>query len=124
MGNPANTNAYIVSHYAPSIPKSNFTALTRLDDNRARSLLAAKLAEPVDIVKRTIIWGNHSNTQFPDLEHVHVAGMSGNEVIEQIGQDYYTEQYIKVTRKTTSSDFYCLDGSNSRCCCYCGKETF
>ena len=98
VGNPANTNAYIVSHYAPSIPKSNFTALTRLDDNRARSLLAAKLAVPVDHVQDTIIWGNHSNTQYPDLEHVKVGEMKGHEVIDQIGQDYYTEQYIKVSR--------------------------
>jgi malate/lactate dehydrogenase len=97
VGNPANTNAYIVSHYAPSIPKHNFTALTRLDDNRARSLLAAKLSVPVDQVEGTIIWGNHSNTQYPDLEHVRVDGRGGQEVIDQIGHQYYTEQYIKVT---------------------------
>ena len=97
VGNPANTNAYIVSHYAPSIPKPNFTALTRLDDNRARSLLATKLSIPIDQVHGTIIWGNHSNTQYPDLEHVKVNGMSGKDVIDQIGREYYTEHYIKVT---------------------------
>lgn len=98
VGNPANTNAYIVSHYAPSIPKSNFTALTRLDDNRARSLLAAKLAVPVDQINGTIIWGNHSNTQYPDLEHVKVKDMTAPEVIDQIGQEYYSRDYIRVTQ--------------------------
>lgn len=96
VGNPANTNAYIVSHYAPSIPKTNFTALTRLDDNRARSLLAAKLAVPVEHVSGTIIWGNHSNSQYPDLEHVRVKDMTGPEVIDHIGQEYYTQDYIRV----------------------------
>ena len=95
VGNPANTNAYIVSHYAPSIPKSNFTALTRLDDNRARSLLAGKLGVPVESVANTIIWGNHSNTQYPDLEHVRVGELSGKDVIETIGQEYLS-QYIQV----------------------------
>ena len=98
VGNPANTNAYIVSHYAPSIPKTNFTALTRLDDNRARSLLAGKLGVPVDSVRRTIIWGNHSNTQYPDLEHCQVGDLHGAQVIESIGLDYYTQEYIKVPR--------------------------
>ena len=102
VGNPANTNAYIVSHYAPSIPKSNFTALTRLDDNRARALLAKKLSVSVDEIEGTIIWGNHSNTQYPDLEHVRIESkskslnISGAEVIEAIGLDYYKD-YIKVT---------------------------
>lgn len=102
VGNPANTNAYIVSHYAPSIPKTNFTALTRLDDNRARALLAKKLSVSVDEIEGTIIWGNHSNTQYPDLEHVRIESkskslnISGVEVIEAIGLDYYKD-YIKVT---------------------------
>ncbi len=96
MGNPANTNAYIVSHYAPSIPKSNFTALTRLDDNRARSLLAGKFGVPVTSVQGTIIWGNHSNTQFPDLEHVKVDHLDASEVIDQLGSEYIAE-YIKVS---------------------------
>lgn len=103
MGNPANTNAYIVSHYAPSLDKRNFTALTRLDDNRARSLLAGKLGVPLDSVDRTIIWGNHSNTQYPDLEHVQVKmadgnSLNGSEVIDRIGLDYYHQEYIKVRR--------------------------
>ncbi len=62
VGNPANTNALIASHYAPSIPKKNFTALTRLDQNRALSQLSDKLKVPVEDVKNVIIWGNHSLT--------------------------------------------------------------
>lgn len=100
VGNPANTNAYIVSHYAPSVPKSNFSALTRLDDNRARSLLAGKLSVPVDCVKKTIIWGNHSNTQYPDLSHAQVTlkdtTLTGSEIIKEISAEYYTNSFIKV----------------------------
>lgn len=62
VGNPANTNALICSHYAPSIPKKNFTALTRLDQNRAISQLAEKTGSRVEDIKNVIIWGNHSLT--------------------------------------------------------------
>ncbi|XP_012137701.1 malate dehydrogenase 1 [Megachile rotundata] len=72
VGNPANTNALICSHYAPSIPKKNFTAMTRLDQNRAQSTLAIRLNVPADKVKNTIIWGNHSSTQYPDASHATV----------------------------------------------------
>lgn len=69
VGNPANTNALICSHYAPSIPKENFTAMTRLDQNRAQAALAGRLNIQVDKVQKVIIWGNHSSTQFPDASH-------------------------------------------------------
>lgn len=72
VGNPANTNALICSHYAPSIPKANFTAMTRLDQNRAQAALAARLNVQVDQVKNVIIWGNHSSTQYPDAAHATV----------------------------------------------------
>lgn len=62
VGNPANTNALIASHYAPSIPKRNFTALTRLDLNRADSQISAKLGVNVEDISNIIIWGNHSAT--------------------------------------------------------------
>ena len=62
VGNPANTNALIASHYAPSIPKKNFSALTRLDQNRAVSQIAEKTGAPVDDIKNIVIWGNHSAT--------------------------------------------------------------
>lgn len=72
VGNPANTNALICSKYAPSIPKENFSAMTRLDQNRAQSLLASRLKVAVDKVKKVTIWGNHSSTQFPDAAHATV----------------------------------------------------
>jgi malate/lactate dehydrogenase len=62
VGNPANTNAVICSSYAPSIPKENFTALTRLDQNRAISMLASKLSCRVENISNVVIWGNHSVT--------------------------------------------------------------
>jgi malate dehydrogenase len=66
VGNPANTNAYIAAHYAPSIPRENFTALTRLDMNRASSMLANRAGVHVRTVSGVLIWGNHSATQVPD----------------------------------------------------------
>lgn len=60
VGNPANTNALICSHYAPSIPRENFTAMTRLDQNRARAQIAQKLGTDISSVQNLIIWGNHS----------------------------------------------------------------
>ena len=67
VGNPANTNALIASLNAPKIPSENFTALTRLDQNRAIFQVAERLNVPVHTVKNTIIWGNHSATQYPDV---------------------------------------------------------
>ncbi|XP_022219394.1 malate dehydrogenase, cytoplasmic [Drosophila obscura] len=66
VGNPANTNAFVCAKYAPSIPRENFSAMTRLDQNRATSQIAAKLGVPISDVKNIIIWGNHSSTQYPD----------------------------------------------------------
>jgi malate dehydrogenase len=67
VGNPANTNCYILAHYAPSIPRENFSCLTRLDHNRAKAQIASRLKVSPDAVKNVIIWGNHSSTQFPDV---------------------------------------------------------
>merc|ERR1719245_1005690 len=74
VGNPANTNALICSHYAPTIPKQNFSAMTRLDQNRASAQLAAKLGQPITAIKKVTIWGNHSSTQFPDASQAVVNG--------------------------------------------------
>ncbi|KAJ8984376.1 hypothetical protein NQ317_003524 [Molorchus minor] len=79
VGNPANTNALVCSQYAPSIPKENFTAMTRLDQNRAQSQIAAKVGVPVANVSNIIIWGNHSSTQFPDASNAKVV-VNGKEV--------------------------------------------
>ncbi|KAH8028890.1 hypothetical protein HPB51_020056 [Rhipicephalus microplus] len=72
VGNPANTNALICSKYAPSIPKENFSAMTRLDHNRAKGQIAQKLKVSAADVRNVIIWGNHSSTQFPDASHASV----------------------------------------------------
>jgi len=72
VGNPANTNCLIAASSAPGLPKENFSCLTRLDHNRAKSLLAKKLGTSVSQVHNVIVWGNHSNTQYPDANHAHV----------------------------------------------------
>jgi len=72
VGNPANTNCLALMAAAPSLPKSSFTALTRLDQNRAASQIAMKIHTNITKIKNIIIWGNHSNTQFPDVSHATV----------------------------------------------------
>lgn len=72
VGNPCNTNCLITMHYAPSIPKKNFHAMTRLDQNRASALLAKKANADIEDVSHVIIWGNHSATQVPDSEHAKI----------------------------------------------------
>ncbi|CAI4225062.1 unnamed protein product [Auanema sp. JU1783] len=80
VGNPANTNAYICAKYAAGkIPARNFSAMTRLDHNRAKGQIALKTGVPVGDVKNVIIWGNHSSTQFPDVKHAKVL-KGGSEV--------------------------------------------
>lgn len=98
VGNPANTNAFICSHYAPSIPRENFTAMTRLDQNRAQANIAAKVGVPVENVKNVIIWGNHSATQFPDAKHATVkVGNVEKSVYDAVGD----ENYLKTDFVTT-----------------------
>ncbi len=81
VGNPANTNALIAQAHAPDIPRERFTAMTRLDHNRAISQLAAKLSVPVTEIKKLTIWGNHSATQYPDLFHAAVGGRNAAEAV-------------------------------------------
>jgi malate dehydrogenase len=80
-GNPANTNALIAMSNAPDIPKERFSALTRLDHNRAISQLAAKTGAKVTDVKKMTIWGNHSASQYPDIFHAEVGGRNAAEVV-------------------------------------------
>lgn len=94
VGNPANTNALICSKYAPSIPKENFSAMTRLDQNRAQAQIAAKLNVPVGTVSNVIIWGNHSSTQYPDASHA-VIDKNGN--IEKAVDAIGNEQWLRET---------------------------
>ena len=76
VGNPANTNAYIAMKSAPSLPKKNFTAMLRLDHNRALSQLAAKAQVPVGSIEKLIVWGNHSPTMYPDYRFATTGGVS------------------------------------------------
>lgn len=79
VGNPANTNCLTALKSAPSIPKENFSCLTRLDHNRAKAQIALRLSVASDDVKNVIIWGNHSSTQYPDVSHA-VVNLKGKEV--------------------------------------------
>jgi malate dehydrogenase len=83
--NPANTNALIAMTNAPDIPRERFSALTRLDHNRAISQLAAKTGSPVTDIKKMTIWGNHSATQYPDVFHAEVGGRNAAEVVADQG---------------------------------------
>jgi malate dehydrogenase len=76
VGNPANTNAYIAMKSAPDIPAKNFTAMLRLDHNRALSQLANKLAKPVANIEKLVVWGNHSPTMYPDYRFATIDGKS------------------------------------------------
>ncbi|GAB96738.1 malate dehydrogenase [Kineosphaera limosa] len=96
-GNPANTNALIASTNAPDIPKERFSALTRLDHNRAISQLSEKLGVPVTEIKKMTIWGNHSATQFPDLFHAEVDGKNAYDAVGD--QDWYADTFIPTVAK-------------------------
>jgi len=82
VGNPANTNALIASHYAPSIPKQNFTALTRLDQSRAASIVSERVKCPVEDIRNLHIWGNHSATQYPDTFHADIKSQPLRSVVK------------------------------------------
>ncbi|MDP9822190.1 malate dehydrogenase [Nocardioides massiliensis] len=96
-GNPANTNALIAMHNAPDIPQSRFSALTRLDHNRAISQLAAKTGATVREIKKMTIWGNHSATQYPDLFHAEVGGKNAAELVND--QAWLENDFIPTVAK-------------------------
>lgn len=96
-GNPANTNALIAMSNAPDIPTERFSALTRLDHNRAISQLAAKLGVPVTEIRRMTIWGNHSATQYPDLFHAEVGGRNAAEAVGD--QAWLADTFIPTVAK-------------------------
>ena len=96
-GNPANTNALIALRNAPDIPAERFSALTRLDHNRAISQLAARTGAKVADIKRMTIWGNHSATQYPDLFHAEVGGRNAAEVVDD--QAWIENDFIPTVAK-------------------------
>jgi malate dehydrogenase len=91
VGNPANTNALIAMTGAPDIPNERFTAMTRLDQNRAVAQLAEKVGVGVEAVEDLAIWGNHSPTMFPDLFN---AKVNGQRAVDQVDMDWYENEYI------------------------------
>lgn len=84
VGNPANTNALIAAAHAPDVPADRFTAMTRLDHNRAVSQLAARAGVGVDEIRRLTVWGNHSVTQYPDISHALIGGRPAPEVVDDV----------------------------------------
>lgn len=94
VGNPANTNALICSFYAPSIPKENFSAMTRLDQNRAKAQLSLKTGNDIADIKKVTIWGNHSSTQFPDAAQATVDGKPLT-----LDQDWLQTEFLPIVQK-------------------------
>jgi malate dehydrogenase len=91
VGNPANTNALIAMSNAPDIPAERFTAMTRLDENRAVAQLAEKVGAGVEDVQDLVVWGNHSPTMFPDLFN---AKVKGERAVDQVDLDWYENEFI------------------------------
>ena len=96
VGNPANTNALIAQRNAPSINPRQFTAMTRLDHNRAMSQIADKADKTINDVKQMTIWGNHSATQYPDIHHSTVVGKLA---IDLVDQQWYEDQFIPTVQQ-------------------------
>ena len=96
VGNPANTNALIASSNAPDIDKSRFTAMTRLDHNRAMAQVAAKTGKHVADIRQMTIWGNHSATQYPDIYHATVAGTAVTDLVDDA---WLADEFIPVVQQ-------------------------
>ena len=97
VGNPANTNALIAMSNAPDLDPHNFTAMMRLDHNRAIAQLAKKLAQPVREIKKMVVWGNHSGTQYPDLDHAEISGRLVRSMLTD--QDWIEREFIPTVQK-------------------------
>ena len=96
VGNPANTNALIAMNNAPDVPRERFTAMTRLDENRASSMLARKLGVGVEDIQDLVVWGNHSPSMFPDLFN---AKVNGQRAVDQVDMDWYENEYMPAVGK-------------------------
>jgi malate dehydrogenase len=111
VGNPANTNAYITLKNAPNLDPGNFSAMLRLDHNRALSQVALKLQVPVSDIKKMIVWGNHSNTQYPDLSHATV----GNDNVASLIADpaWVENHFIPTVQKRGTAIIEARRGKSS-----------
>jgi malate dehydrogenase len=96
VGNPANTNALIASSNAPDIPAGNFTAMTRLDHNRAMAQLATRTGKHVNDITCMTIWGNHSATQYPDVSNARVSGSAATDLVDQ---NWLAAEFIPVVQQ-------------------------
>jgi malate dehydrogenase len=96
VGNPANTNSLIAQRNAPSLPRNRFTAMTRLDHNRGLAQLTEKTAAALTSVKKVIIWGNHSATQYPDLHH---ATVDGKPALSLVDQTWFKDSFIPTVQQ-------------------------
>ena len=96
VGNPANTNALIAQANAPDLDARNFTAMTRLDHNRAKAQLAAKTGAHVNDIRQMTIWGNHSATQYPDISYATVNGEAAGELVDPA---WLTDEFIPVVQQ-------------------------
>ncbi len=96
VGNPCNTNCYIARMNAPEIPAERWFAMTRLDENRAKTQLARKAKVPVSVVSNMAIWGNHSATQYPDARNARIAGMGAFDVISDHG--WLKNEFVKIVQ--------------------------
>ena len=96
VGNPANTNCLIAKENAPDLPAENFTAMVRLDHNRAISQLAEKTGAHSTDIQQMIIWGNHSATQYPDIHHTKV---SGEDATAKVDQGWYADEFIPTVQQ-------------------------
>ncbi|WP_283744444.1 malate dehydrogenase [Sideroxydans sp. CL21] len=97
VGNPANTNALIAMRNAPDLDPQNFTSMMRLDHNRGIAQVALKLFQPIRDVKKMVIWGNHSGTQYPDLSHSEIRGRKVTEVLQDL--DWIESTFIPTVQK-------------------------
>lgn len=101
VANPANTNALILSEHAPSIPRENITCLTRLDHNRALGQISLKCGVPVQDVHNCIIWGNHSSSQYPDVNHAYVIKDDKKHSVKELLDDneYLSKEFIELVQQ-------------------------
>ncbi len=119
-GNPANTNAMIAMRNAPDIPAQRFTALTRLDHNRAMSQVAAKAGVPVADVTNMTIWGNHSSTQYPDLFNAKIGGRNAAEVVSD--QEWLETDFIPTVAKRGAAIIEARGSSSAASAAYATVE--
>ncbi|HEW98727.1 MAG: malate dehydrogenase [Candidatus Parabeggiatoa sp. nov. 3] len=110
VGNPANTNAYITMHSAPDLDRKQFSSMTRLDHNRAVSQLAEKTGVKITAVKNVIIWGNHSTTQYPDINHATINGQPAKSLVEQ---DWIINEFMPTVQQRGTAIIKARGGKSS-----------